>query len=140
MIKTYTYNELRNNVSITLTGDGGNTMRYNFTHGNTYMRKYPELTLCNKYAQDLLDNHELVKSGKVTCIRSTAEASDVIDEDPKKKATSKSGEVETVVEVRSADELIAYVNQRWDKKFILPHKALDFAAKEGVKFPNYNPE
>ena len=141
MIKTYRYNELCNNISLTLTGASGNTMRYNFTHGNTYMKKYPEITLRNKYAQDLLDNHELVKTGKVTCIRQIAEESDVIDEELKvTNATTKKDDVEEVLSVRAADELIAYVNQRWDKKFILPHKALDFAAKENVKFPNYNPE
>lgn len=138
MIKTYKYNELLNNVSLTLIGASGNEMRYNFTHGNNYTKKYPEITLRNKYAQDLLDGHDLVKTGKVTCIRATAEPSDVIDETPTPK--TKEGEVEEVDDVLTTAQLIAYVNQRWDKKFILPKKAIDYATKEGVAFPKYNPE
>ena len=119
MIKTYRYNELCNNVSLTLSGASGNSMRYNFTHGNTYMRKCPELTLRNKYAQDLLDNHELVRSGKVTCIRTTPEESDTVQEEalvnePAKKP-SKKAQKEEVTGIRTAEEVINYVNSRFDK-------------------------
>jgi hypothetical protein len=46
--------------------------------------------------------------------------------------------VEIVEEVHTADEAVTYVNQRWDKKFILPIKAIEFATKENVHFPNCN--
>lgn len=128
-----------NSVSHVLVGQGGNTVRFNFTNGNVITKKRPELTLRGKYYQDLLEGSELFTSGKVKLIRQV--------EDPNEKKVEEaapvvatSGEVEEVAEVRSADELIAYVNQRWEKKFILPHKALAFATTMNVKFPNYSPE
>lgn len=142
MIKTYRYNELCNNVSLTLSGASGNTMRYNFTHGNTYMRKCPELTLRNKYAQDLLDSHELVKSGKVTCIRTTLEESDIVQEEqpvnePAKKTTQPPMN-EEVRDIRTADEVINYVNNRFDKECKTLATAMKHASKAGLIFPDFN--
>lgn len=142
MIKTYRYNELCNNVSLTLSGASGNTMRYNFTHGNTYMRKCPELTLRNKYAQDLLDSHELVRSGKVTCIRTTLEESDIVQEEqpanePAKKATQPPMN-EEVRDIRTADEVINYVNNRFDKECKTLATAMKHASKAGLIFPDFN--
>lgn len=142
MIKTYRYNELCNNISLTLSGASGNSMRYNFTHGNTYMRKCPELTLRNKYAQDLLDNHELVKSGKVTCIRTTLEESDIVQEDqpvnePAKKTTQPSVS-EEVRDIRTVDEVINYVNNRFDKECKTLATAMKHASKAGLVFPDFN--
>lgn len=136
MIKTYRYNELCNNVSLTLSGASGNSMRYNFTHGNTYMRKCPELTLRNKYAQDLLDSHELVRSGKVTCIRTTLEESDIVQEEqpanePVKKATQPPMN-EEVRDIRTADEVINYVNNRFDKECKTLATAMKHASKAGL--------
>lgn len=142
MIKTYRYNELCNNVSLTLSGASGNSMRYNFTHGNTYMRKCPELTLRNKYAQDLLDSHELVKSGKVTCIRTTLEESDIVQEEqpvnePVKKVTQPPMN-EEVRDIRTADEVINYVNNRFDKECKTLATAMKHASKAGLIFPDFN--
>lgn len=142
MIKTYRYNELCNNVSLTLSGASGNSMRYNFTHGNTYMRKCPELTLRNKYAQDLLDSHELVKSGKVTCIRTTLEESDIVQEEqpvnePVKKTTQPPTN-EEVRDIRTADEVINYVNNRFDKECKTLATAMKHASKAGLIFPDFN--
>lgn len=142
MIKTYRYNELCNNVSLTLSGASGNTMRYNFTHGNTYMRKCPELTLRNKYAQDLLDSHELVRSGKVTCIRTTLEESDIVQEEqpanePVKKTTQPPMN-EEVRDIRTADEVINYVNNRFDKECKTLATAMKHASKAGLIFPDFN--
>lgn len=142
MIKTYRYNELCNNVSLTLSGASGNSMRYNFTHGNTYMRKCPELTLRNKYAQDLLDSHELVRSGKVTCIRTTLEESDIVQEEQPanesaKKATQPSIN-EEVRDIRTADEVINYVNNRFDKECKTLATAMKHASKAGLIFPDFN--
>lgn len=142
MIKTYRYNELCNNVSLTLSGASGNSMRYNFTHGNTYMRKCPELTLRNKYAQDLLDSHELVRSGKVTCIRTTLEESDIVQEEqpanePVKKATLPPMN-EEVRDIRTADEVINFVNNRFDKECKTLATAMKHASKAGFVFPDFN--
>lgn len=142
MIKTYRYNELCNNVSLTLSGASGNSMRYNFTHGNTYMRKCPELTLRNKYAQDLLDSHELVRSGKVTCIRTTLEESDIVQEEqpanePVKKVTQPPMN-EEVRDIRTADEVINYVNNRFDKECKTLATAMKHASKAGLIFPDFN--
>ena len=142
MIKTYRYNELCNNVSLTLSGASGNSMRYNFTHGNTYMRKYPELTLRNKYAQDLLDSHELVRSGKVTCIRTTLEESDIVQEespiDEHVKKTTQAPMNEEVRDIRTADEVINYVNNRFDKECKTLATAMKHASKAGLIFPDFN--
>lgn len=142
MIKTYRYNELCNNVSLTLSGASGNSMRYNFTHGNTYMRKCPELTLRNKYAQDLLDSHELVKSGKVTCIRTTLEESDIVQEespvDEHVKKTTQPPMNEEVRDIRTADEVINYVNNRFDKECKTLTTAMKHASKAGLIFPDFN--
>lgn len=142
MIKTYRYNELCNNVSLTLSGASGNSMRYNFTHGNTYMRKCPELTLRNKYAQDLLDSHELVKSGKVTCIRTTLEESDIVQEespiDDHVKKTTQPPMKEEVRDIRTADEVINYVNNRFDKECKTLATAMKHASKAGLIFPDFN--
>nr|DAX03636.1 MAG TPA: hypothetical protein [Caudoviricetes sp.] len=140
MIKTYRYNELCNNVSLTISGAGGNSMRYNFTHGNTYMRKYPELTLRNKYAQDLLDNHELVRSGKVTCIRTTLEESDILQEEGHAKKPAKKAQKEEVAGIRTAEEVINYVNSRFDKDCRTLETAMKHADKAGLIFPDYGKE
>lgn len=138
MIKTYRYNELCNNVSLTISGAGGNSMRYNFTHGNTYMRKYPELTLRNKYAQDLLDNHELVRNGKVTCIRTTLEESDILQEEGHAKKPAKKAQKEEVAGIRTAEEVINYVNSRFDKDCRTLETAMKHAGKAGLIFPDFN--
>ena len=143
MIKTYRYNELCNNVSLTISGAGGNSMRYNFTHGNTYMRKCPELTLRNKYAQDLLDNHELVRSRKVTCIRTTLEESDIVQEEALNehaKKPSKKALKEEVTGIRTAEEVINYVNSRFDKDCRTLETAMKHADKAGLVFPDYGKE
>lgn len=140
MIKTYRYNELCNNVSLTISGAGGNSMRYNFTHGNTYMRKCPELTLRNKYAQDLLDNHELVRSEKVTCIRTTLEESDILQEEGHAKKPAKKAQKEEVAGIRTAEEVINYVNSRFDKDCRTLETAMKHAGKAGIIFPDYGKE
>ncbi len=141
MIKTYVYTQPMNNVSNILTGKGGNTVRFNFTNGNILTKKLPELTLRGKYYQTLLESSELFTSGRVRLLRQTEDPIEQEEESVKEteQTTTNVSKTEEVLEVRSSDELIAYVNQRWDKKFILPHKALDFATKENVTFPNYNP-
>lgn len=143
MIKTYKLNILCNNASHTLTGAGGNTMRYNFTHGNTYTGKKPELTIRSKYAQDLLESHELFKSGKVTLVRSTPEPSDFIDDEQKDPGSDpkKIDDVIEVPSVTSADELLAFVNEKDNREgsrmFKSVSNAFSWATEHNYSFPNY---
>lgn len=135
MIKTYRYNELCNSVSHILTGLGGNTMRFDFTHGNIAGNKYPEVTLRNRYAQDLLEGHEIFKKGKVSLVRSTAEPSDVVDDTPTEK---KQETTEEVKNIRTAADVIAYINERFGKDYRTLAKAMNQASKSGIIFPDFN--
>lgn len=151
MIKVYRYNENRNSVSHILQGKNGVTVRYNFERGNVITKQKPELVLKNEYAQNLLENSELFKSKVVTIIRSERTAED----DEKEKLAAQDNQnptptpeptpantdnVISVPEVRSADELIAYVNEHYDKSFQTVTNAMKFATdKQHLHFPNYNP-
>ena len=142
MIKTYRYNVLCNSASHILNGVSGNSMRYEFTHGNIAGNKYPKITLRNKYAQDLLDSPELVKSGKVTCIRTTLEESDIVQEEqPANEPVKKVAQPpmnEEVRDIRTADEVINYVNNRFDKECKTLATAMKHASKAGLIFPDFN--
>ncbi len=139
MIKTYRYNANRNSVSHILQGKGGLTVRYNFERGNVLTKQKPEIILKNKYAQDLLESSELFKQGLVSLIRSVAEPSDVIDDAPATQ-TQKSQAKEEVKGVRTTDEVIAYVNERFDKDCKTLATAMKHASKAGIVFPDYNPD
>lgn len=134
MIKTYRYNKLQNNAYHVLVGKSGNTVRYNFANGNVLHRRFPELTLRNKYAQDLLEESDIFKNGLVSLTQSIKEASDAEDVKVETKAAKSSGE--TVSTVTTPDELLAYVNENYGKQYTQPAKALAFAAGKGVAFPN----
>lgn len=144
MIKTYEYTKPMNNVSHVLMGNGGNTVRFNFINGNIITKKLPECTLHGKYYQDLLENSDLVKKGFVRLVRQIEEPSDLI-KDPEPTPTPEPTPVNpdnviSVPEVRSADELIAYVNEHYDKSFQTVTNAMKFATdKQHLHFPNYNP-
>lgn len=132
MIKTYKYKAMKNNVSHILIGDGGNTMRYNFTRGNVITKKFPELTLHSTYAQDLLEDSTLFKKGIVQLVNVTDDSSENTDSNTKTTATP----VSDASLVTTPDELLVYVNSCFERKFTAPAKALAFAAEKGVTFPN----
>lgn len=133
-IKTYRYNAMMNNVSHVLTGNGGNTVRFDFTHGNILIKKQPELTLQNKYCQALLEQSQLFKSGRVRLVQTVKDDS---DKETERKAEAKTAkQISSVDDVTSEDELIAYVNQAYDKKFITVASALKFANSQDLSFPN----
>lgn len=142
MIKTYVYNKSMNNVSHILVGQGGNTVRFNFTHGNTITKKLPELTLRGKYYQELLESSELYTSKLVRCSRMIEEDSDKEEEaeDDEEETTSNEQEVQEIPDVKTSDELIAYVNETYGKEFRTVANALKYAAKMSISFPNYNPD
>ena len=151
MIKVYRYNENRNSVSHILQGKNGVTVRYNFERGNVITKQKPELVLKNEYAQHLLESSLLFKSNVVTLVRSERTPED--DEKDRLEAennqptpaepdapTPVPQNVISVPEVRSDDELIAYVNEHYDKSFRTVKNAMDFATnKQHLHFPNYKP-
>lgn len=137
MIKIYKLRQLRNNVSHVLVGKNGNTMRYNFINGNVSVGIYPSISLRNKYAQDLLEESELFKRQEVVLERTIKTAED--DVKPKAEEQKNDNPVADTHEalgVTTPDELLAYVNATYSKRFSDPAKALSFAAKEGDVFPN----
>lgn len=138
MIKIYKLRQLRNNVSHVLVGKNGNTMRYNFTNGNVATGVYPSISLRNKYAQDLLEESELFKRQDVVLERvvKTAEDEVVHKEKEKKEEVVVVRDSRESASVTTPDELLAYVNDTYSKRFSDPAKALSFAAKEGDVFPN----
>lgn len=134
MIKTYRYNAMANNVSHVLTGKGGNTVRFNFTHGNVLIKKQPELTLQGKYYQDLLEDSDLFKGGRIRLVKTIKEDSDVEEKVVKKTTTTT--ETKAVADVTSEDELLAYVNETYGKEYVSVSAALKYATAQGVSFPN----
>lgn len=142
MIKIYKLRQLRNNVSLVLVGKNGNTMRYNFTNGNVSMGVYPSISLRNKYAQDLLEESELFERQDVVLDRTIKTAEDDVvltpkEDSPKKEdAWLNTQATSAATSVTTPDELLAYVNDTYSKRFSDPAKALAFAAKEGEVFPN----
>ena len=139
MIKVYRYNANRNTVSHILQGKNGLTVRYNFERGNVITKQQPELILRNKFMQDLLESSELFKHGLVSLLRSEAEPSDVIDEEAASSAEKKNAQTEEVKDIRTTDEVIAYVNERFGKDFRTLANAMKHATKEGIVFPDYEP-
>lgn len=135
MIKIYKLRQLRNNVSHVLIGKNGNTMRYNFINGNVSVGIYPSITLRNKYAQDLLEESELFKRQDVVLERTVKTAEDDVKVE-EQKSENPVADVHEALGVTTPDELLAYVNATYSKRFSDPAKALSFAAKEGDVFPN----
>lgn len=136
MIKTYRYNANRNTVSHILQGKNGLTVRYNFERGNVITKQKPEIILRNKYAQDLLESSDLFKQGMVTLVSSIAEPSDVVEDT--QTETKKETKAEEVRGVRTSDEVIAYINQRFDKDCRTLGTAMKHASKANIIFPDYN--
>lgn len=133
MIKIYRLKQALNNVSHVLVGAGGNKVRYEFTGGNIITNACPEISLKGKYYQDLLESSELFKSGTVVLLREI-KTSDDKDPVPTTKPTPEKN-LESVDSVTTPDELLVYVNTNYSKNFTSPAKALAFAAKEGIVFP-----
>lgn len=136
MIKTYRYNKLQNNAYHVLTGNSGNTVRYNFANGNVLHRRLPELTLRNKYAQDLLESSDLYKNGLVSLTQTIKEAGDDDTDVQTKPVKTETKSGSTVSDVTTPDELLVYVNENYGKSYTQPAKALAFAAGKGITFPN----
>lgn len=139
MINTYVYSQPMNNISHVITGQGGNTVRFNFTNGNVITKKLPELTLRGKYYQDLLESSSLFKNGLVRKVLSVEEASDKKEINNKEKDKIDMNGMEKVLSVTTTDEVIAYVNERFGKDCRTLATAMKHASANNIIFPNYQP-
>lgn len=139
MINTYVYTQPKNNISYVLTGIGGNEVRYNFVHGNVITHKLPELTIRSKYCQELLESSELFTNGLIRKIRSIPEQSDTVSEEQQKKSKSvQQNKPEKVCGLHTADEIIAYINERFDKDCRTLATAMKHASNANLIFPDFN--
>lgn len=141
MIKTYNARVQNNNISYLLEGKHGNQMRYNFTNGNVITNKYPSITLRNRYAQELLESSLLFANNTVVLERTEEEFPgelDALKKESNETPTEKQSKTEEVKGIRTTDEVIAYVNERFNKDCRNLSTAMKHASKAGLIFPDFN--
>lgn len=150
MIKTYKARVNQNSISYLLSGKQGNQVRYPFANGNIIINKYPSLTLRNRYCQELLESSLLFANNTIILDHEEEEypgekakleeeknaaLKSTVDE-PTKKTTKKS-QKEEVAGIRTAEEVINYINNRFDKDCRTLETAMKHADKAGLIFPDY---
>lgn len=156
MIKTYKARVNQNSISYLLSGKQGNQVRYPFANGNVIINKYPSLTLRNRYCQELLESSLLfanntivldheeeeypgekakIEEEKKAALEPNVETG-VVNEPAKKVAQPPMNE--EVRDIRTADEVINYVNNRFDKECKTLATAMKHASKAGLIFPDFN--
>lgn len=150
MIKTYKARVNQNSISYLLSGKRGNQVRYPFANGNVIINKYPSLTLRNRYCQELLESSLLFANNTIVLDHEEEEypgekakleeeknaaLKSTVDE-PTKKTTKKS-QKEEVAGIRTAEEVINYINNRFDKDCRTLETAMKHADKAGLIFPDY---
>ena len=150
MIKTYKARVNQNSISYLLSGKQGNQVRYPFANGNVIINKYPSLTLRNRYCQELLESSLLFANNTIILDHEEEEypgekakleeeknaaLKSTVDE-PAKKTTKKS-QKEEVAGIRTAEEVINYINNRFDKDCMTLETAMKHADKAGLIFPDY---
>lgn len=150
MIKTYKSRVNQNSISYLLSGKQGNQVRYPFANGNVIINKYPSLTLRNRYCQELLESSLLFANNTIILDHEEEEypgekakleeeknaaLKSTVDE-PTKKTTKKS-QKEEVAGIRTAEEVINYINNRFDKDCRTLETAMKHADKAGLIFPDY---
>lgn len=153
MIKTYKARVNQNSISYLLSGKQGNQVRYPFANGNVIINKYPSLTLRNRYCQELLESSLLFANNTIVLEHEEEEypgekakleeeknaaLKSTVDE-PAKKTTKKS-QKEEVAGIRTAEEVINYINNRFDKDCRTLETAMKHADKAGIIFPDYGKE
>lgn len=150
MIKTYKARVNQNSISYLLSGKQGNQVRYPFANGNVIINKYPSLTLRNRYCQELLESSLLFANNTIILDHEEEEypgekakleeeknaALKSTVDDPAKKTTKKS-QKEEVAGIRTAEEVINYINNRFDKDCRTLETAMKHADKAGLIFPDY---
>ena len=153
MIKTYKARVNQNSISYLLSGKQGNQVRYPFANGNVIINKYPSLTLRNRYCQELLESSLLFANNTIVLDHEEEEypgekakleeeknaaLKSTVDE-PEKKTTKKS-QKEEVTGIRTSEEIINYINNRFDKDCRTLETAMKHADKAGLIFPDYGKE
>lgn len=148
MIKTYKARVNQNSISYLLSGKQGNQVRYPFANGNVIINKYPSLTLRNRYCQELLESSLLFANNTIILDHEEEEypgEKAKLEEEKNaalkstKKDTKKS-EKEEVAGIRTAEEVINYINNRFDKDCRTLETAMKHADKAGLIFPDYGKE
>jgi hypothetical protein len=150
MIKTYKARVNQNSISYLLSGKQGNQVRYPFANGNVIINKYPSLTLRNRYCQELLESSLLFANNTIVLDHEEEEypgekakleeeknaaLKSTVDEQAKK--TTKKSQKEEVAGIRTAEEVINYINNRFDKDCRTLETAMKHADKAGLIFPDY---
>lgn len=150
MIKTYKARVNQNSISYLLSGKQGNQVRYPFANGNVIINKYPSLTLRNRYCQELLESSLLFANNTIVLDHEEEEypGEKAKLEEEKKAALEPNNEPvkkvaqppmnEEVRDIRTADEVINYVNNRFDKECKTLATAMKHASKAGLIFPDFN--
>lgn len=148
MIKTYKARVNQNSISYLLSGKQGNQVRYPFANGNVIINKYPSLTLRNRYCQELLESSLLFANNTIILDHEEEECPGEkakLEEEknaalkPTKNAKKKS-QKEEVAGIRTAEEVINYINNRFDKDCRTLETAMKHADKAGLIFPDYGKE
>lgn len=150
MIKTYKARVNQNSISYLLSGKQGNQVRYPFANGNVIINKYPSLTLRNRYCQELLessllfanntiilDHEEEEYPGEKAKLEEEKNAALKSTVDKPAKKTTKKSQKEEVAGIRTAEEVINYINNRFDKDCRTLETAMKHADKAGLIFPDY---
>lgn len=153
MIKTYKARVNQNSISYLLSGKQGNQVRYPFANGNVIINKYPSLTLRNRYCQELLESSLLFANNTIVLDHEEEEypgekakleeeknaaLKSTVDEQGKK--TTKKSQKEEVTGIRTSEEIINYINNRFDKDCRTLETAMKHAGKAGIIFPDYGKE
>lgn len=146
MIKTYRARVNRNNVSYLLYGKQGNEVRFNFTNGNVVTNKYPSLTLKGRYYQELLEDSTLFQTHVVIMEREQEEypgekaerEAETTNAEERTEASPKQVQIEKVPGIRTSDEVIAYVNERYGKECKTLATAMKHTSKDGLVFPDFS--
>lgn len=150
MIKTYKARVNQNSISYLLSGKQGNQVRYPFANGNVIINKYPSLTLRNRYCQELLessllfanntivlDHEEEEYPGEKAKLEEEKNAALKSTVDEPAKNTTKKSQKEEVTGIRTSEEIINYINNRFDKDCRTLETAMKHADKAGIIFPDY---
>ena len=127
MVKTYRIAKIMNNYSFVLKGKSGNSLRYIFERGSVVTNTPARLTLKTQYAQELLEDSELFKTGMVILER--------IDNDGQKKEEPKV-EYKNEDSIKTVTQAVDYVAETWGDVVKTAKQAKEYAQKHGVDFPN----
>ena len=127
MVKTYRIAKIMNNYSFVLKGKSGNSLRYIFERGSVVTNTPARLTLKTQYAQELLEESELFKTGMVILER--------IDNDGQKKEEPKV-EYRNEDSIKTVTQAVDYVAETWGEVVKTAKQAKEYAQKHGVDFPN----